>query len=48
LMEHHETQLAALAEKINLDFNDLVSFNDLNQRPRWISARRLARSVSNG
>jgi release factor glutamine methyltransferase len=48
LMEHHETQFEALAEKMNSDFSDLQSYEDLNQRPRWISARNLVRVDANG
>lgn len=48
LMEHHETQFEALAQKMNYDFSDLQSYEDLNQRPRWISARNLVRVDSNG
>jgi release factor glutamine methyltransferase len=48
LMEHHETQFEALAQKMNYDFSDLQSYEDLNQRPRWISARNLVRVDANG
>lgn len=48
LMEHHETQFEALAQKMNSDFSDLLSFDDLNKRPRWICARKKARVDSNG
>ncbi|MGA1158791.1 MAG: peptide chain release factor N(5)-glutamine methyltransferase [Candidatus Nanopelagicaceae bacterium] len=48
LMEHHETQFEGLAQKMNYDFSDLQSYEDLNQRPRWISARNLVRVDSNG
>lgn len=48
LMEHHETQFEALARKMNYDFSDLQSYEDLNQRPRWISARNLVRVDANG
>jgi release factor glutamine methyltransferase len=48
LMEHHETQFEALAQKMISDFSDLLSYEDLNQRPRWISARNQARVDSNG
>jgi release factor glutamine methyltransferase len=40
LLEHHESQSDALLAIMNRNFRELTSFKDLNQRPRWISARR--------
>jgi release factor glutamine methyltransferase len=40
LLEHHESQVASLSAELSAEFTELKSLQDLNQRPRWISARK--------
>lgn len=40
LLEHHESQVASLSAELAAEFTELKSLQDLNQRPRWISARK--------
>ncbi|MFN9958274.1 MAG: peptide chain release factor N(5)-glutamine methyltransferase, partial [bacterium] len=42
LIEHHESQAEAIASILRSDFNEISSFLDLNERPRWISARKVS------
>lgn len=39
-IEHHETQGGLLADVLAADYLEIVRFEDLNQRPRWITAKR--------
>lgn len=41
LMEHHESQVDAIASMLRSEFGEISNFLDLNNRPRWISGRRL-------
>lgn len=41
IMEHHESQSAALETILRDEYIEISHFADLNQRPRWISARRI-------
>jgi release factor glutamine methyltransferase len=40
LLEHDDSQSDALAKSLAPDFHEILQFQDLNHRPRWISARR--------
>lgn len=40
LLEHDDSQSDALAKTLAPDFHEILQFQDLNHRPRWISARR--------
>lgn len=40
LMEHHESQADAITSILRSEFTEISHFSDLNERPRWISARR--------
>lgn len=42
LIEHHESQAEAIASILRSDFTEISSFLDLNERPRWISARKVS------
>ncbi len=42
LLEHHESQVEALASILKADFDSISHFLDLNERARWISARRIS------
>ena len=39
-LEHHETQAQELAAVLATDYLSIEAFTDLNQRPRWLTARR--------
>lgn len=39
-LEHHETQGEHLEEAMRPDYFEISHFQDLNQRPRWITGRR--------
>jgi release factor glutamine methyltransferase len=41
LMEHHESQGEAIASILRSDFTEISNFLDLNDRPRWISVRKV-------
>lgn len=40
VMEHHESQSDSLAKLLGGDYFEIAHFKDLNDRPRWLSARR--------
>lgn len=40
LLEHHESQGEVLAAKLAADYVEIARFDDLNQRSRWLTARR--------
>lgn len=40
VMEHHESQSDALEKLLTEDYFEISHFRDLNERPRWLSARR--------
>lgn len=40
VMEHHESQSDALESFLGNDYFEIAHFQDLNDRPRWITARR--------
>jgi release factor glutamine methyltransferase len=40
LLEHDDSQSDDLARALASDFHEILQFQDLNHRPRWISARR--------
>lgn len=40
ILEHHESQSALLAALLSPDYFDIAHFKDLNDRPRWLTARR--------
>jgi release factor glutamine methyltransferase len=40
IMEHFENQSAALEQKLSSDYSEISHYTDLNNRPRWITARR--------
>jgi len=40
ILEHFEDQSAALEQLLSQDYSDISHFKDLNQRPRWLTARR--------
>ena len=42
LIEHHESQAEAIASILRSDFTEISNFLDLNERPRWISARKVS------
>lgn len=42
LMEHHESQTEAIASILRSEFTEISNYLDLNNRPRWISARRMS------
>lgn len=39
-LEHHESQAQELAAALADDYLSIENFTDLNQRPRWLTARR--------
>ena len=43
IMEHFESQSSALEEELSQDYSEISHYTDLNQRPRWITARRRER-----
>ncbi len=43
IMEHFENQSSALEEELSQDYSEISHYTDLNQRPRWITARRRER-----
>lgn len=40
VMEHHESQSVSLEKLLERDYFEVAHFKDLNDRPRWLSARR--------
>lgn len=40
ILEHFEDQSAALEQQLSSHYSDVSHYTDLNQRPRWITARR--------
>ena len=42
IMEHHESQPLLLEAELSKDYSEINLNHDLNNRPRWISARREA------
>ena len=40
ILEHHESQAEPLAALLAPDYFDIAHFEDLNDRPRWLTARR--------
>ena len=40
VLEHHESQQQALADLLHSNYREVEVHRDLNDRPRWISARR--------
>lgn len=40
IIEHFEAQSAAIEELLQADYSEISHYMDLNQRPRWITARR--------
>lgn len=40
ILEHHESQSESLAALLSQDYVDVSHFQDLNDRPRWMTARR--------
>lgn len=40
ILEHFEDQSAALEQQLSSHYSDISHYTDLNQRPRWITARR--------
>lgn len=42
IMEHHESQSLLLEAELSKDYSEMNLNRDLNNRPRWISARREA------
>ncbi|NDE51465.1 MAG: peptide chain release factor N(5)-glutamine methyltransferase [Actinobacteria bacterium] len=43
ILEHFEDQSAALEQLLSQDYSDISQYKDLNQRPRWLTARRKER-----
>jgi len=43
ILEHFEAQSAALEQILSRDYSDISHYKDLNQRPRWLTARRKER-----
>lgn len=43
ILEHFESQSSALEALLESDYSDISHYLDLNQRPRWITARRKER-----
>lgn len=43
ILEHFESQSGALEALLQPDYSDISHYMDLNQRPRWITARRKER-----
>ncbi|NDA57775.1 MAG: peptide chain release factor N(5)-glutamine methyltransferase, partial [Actinobacteria bacterium] len=42
IMEHHESQPLLLEAELSRGYSEINQNRDLNNRPRWISARREA------
>jgi release factor glutamine methyltransferase len=40
IIEHFELQSAAIEALLQQDYSEISHYTDLNQRPRWITARR--------
>ena len=40
VLEHYENQTQALEQILTSDYSDISNYTDLNQRPRWLMARR--------
>jgi release factor glutamine methyltransferase len=40
VLEHFESQSAALEQELTPHYSEISHYTDLNQRPRWITARR--------
>ena len=43
ILEHFENQSQALEQILQADYSDVAHYTDLNQRPRWLTARRKER-----
>ena len=43
ILEHFEEQSKALEQILMADYSDISHYTDLNQRPRWLTARRKER-----
>jgi release factor glutamine methyltransferase len=43
ILEHFEEQSKALEQILLADYSDISHYTDLNQRPRWLTARRKER-----
>ena len=43
VLEHYENQSQALEQILASDYSDISHYTDLNQRPRWLMARRKER-----
>ena len=43
ILEHYENQSPALEQILHADYSDISHYTDLNQRPRWLTARRKER-----
>ena len=43
ILEHFEAQSSALEQILSRDYSDISHYKDLNQRPRWLTARRKER-----
>jgi release factor glutamine methyltransferase len=43
ILEHFEAQSQALEQILFNDYADISHYTDLNQRPRWLTARRKER-----
>ena len=43
ILEHFEEQSVALERLLSQDYSDISHYKDLNQRPRWLTARRKER-----
>ena len=43
ILEHFENQSQALEQVLLPDYSDIAHYTDLNQRPRWLTARRKER-----
>ena len=40
ILEHFENQSALLERELSPHYSDISHYTDLNQRPRWMTARR--------
>ena len=43
ILEHFENQSQALEQILQADYSDVAHYTDLNERPRWLTARRKER-----
>lgn len=43
ILEHYDNQSQALEQILHADYSDISHYTDLNQRPRWLTARRKGR-----